>query len=56
MAGDAILDGVRGAPQPELTLETVLPPQQLKDLDQDMKLAALVDKGEWISDLRRGAS
>lgn len=46
MAGDAILDGVRGAPQPELTLETVLPPQQMKDLDQDMKLAALMDKGE----------
>lgn len=48
MAGDAILDGVRGAPQPDMmmTTETMLPPQQIKDMDQDRKLAGLMDKGE----------
>lgn len=44
MAGDAILDGVRGAPQPEAIVD--LPPQQVKDLEQDRKLAQLMDKGE----------
>lgn len=50
MAGDAILDGVRGAPQPEMmmtTTETMLPPQQMKDLEQDRNLAALMDKGKF---------
>lgn len=46
MAGDAILDGVRGAPHAPEPEEVFLPPQQMKDLDQDRKLASLMDKGE----------
>ena len=44
MVGDAIVDGIRGAPQPAAVAEP-LAPQIYKDMEQDRKLASLMDKG-----------
>ena len=44
MVGDAIVDGIRGAPQPAAAAEP-LAPQLYKDMEQDRKLASLMDKG-----------
>jgi hypothetical protein len=44
MVGDAVVDGIRGAPQPAAAAEP-LAPQMYKDMEQDRKLASLMDKG-----------
>jgi hypothetical protein len=50
MAGDMIVDGIRGAPAAvPLEEEPPVSPQQLKDMEQDRKLASLMDKGNFHS-------
>lgn len=47
MVGDQVVDGIRaGVSAPLPASELPVPPQALKDFEQDRKLAALMDKGQ----------
>jgi hypothetical protein len=46
MVGDAIVDGIRGAPT---AAAEPLAPQMYKDMEQDRKLASLMDKGMSVT-------
>jgi hypothetical protein len=46
MVGDKIVDGIRGAPPAVPTGPVSIPAENLKDLEQDRKLASLQEKSE----------
>ena len=46
MIGDKVLDGIRGVPTIPIGQEEIVPPEKVKDWEQDRKLASLADKGE----------
>ena len=46
MIGDKIVDGIRGVPTVPTSHLLAGPPVPIKDVEQDMKLASLADKGK----------
>lgn len=46
MIGDRVVDGIRGVPTVPTGYEEIVPPEKVKDMEQDRKLASLADKGE----------